>query len=410
MENYSIKNKNFILIVIGQIISLFGNGIIRFVLPLYLLQITGSSAIFGIVSAMSFVPLIIVMPIGGIIADRVNKKNIMVILDFLTSILTLIFIILIGKIDIVALVIFTMMSLYSINGLYQPAVQASMPLILDEKNLVKGNSIVSSISSLSNLLSPIIGGLLFGNFSIKYIIIIISTICFFISSILELFIKIPYNKILEKQSILQILKVDISTSINFIFKQKVVLSKMVLITCILNAFISALIMIALPILITEKLKFSSEMYGVATGILAFGGLFGGAITGILKPKIEKLHKLFLMLTFSLIPLCISPFFISIKIVSFILILISSFFVMCIATIISILIMTYIQNNTPENIVGKIMAFLLTLSICSQPLGQLFYGFAFEYGVGYESLIILVAIIISIFIGIYSKLSIKITED
>ncbi len=84
--------------------------------------------------------------------------------------------------------------------------------------------------------------------------------------------------------------------------------------------------------------------------------------------------------------------------------------MCIATIISILIMTYIQSNTPENIVGKIMAFLLTLSICSQPLGQLFYGFAFEYGSGYESLIILVAIIISIFVGIYSKLSIKITED
>ncbi len=281
MENYSIKNKNFILIVIGQIISLFGNGIIRFALPLYLLQITGSSAIFGIVSAMSFVPLIIVMPIGGIIADRVNKKNIMVILDFLTGILTLIFIIFIGKVDIVALVIFTMMVLYSINGLYQPAVQASIPLILDEENLVKGNAIVSSISSLSNLLSPIIGGLLFGNFSIQYIIIT-SMICFFISSILELFIKVPYNKLLEKQSILQILKVDISTSINFIFKQKVVLSKMVLITCILNAFISALIMIALPILIIEKLKLSSEMYGVTTGILAFGGLFGGAITGILK--------------------------------------------------------------------------------------------------------------------------------
>ena len=333
----------------------------------------------------------------------------MVILDFLTGILTLIFIIFIGKVDIVALVIFTMMVLYSINGLYQPAVQASIPLILDEENLVKGNAIVSSISSLSNLLSPIIGGLLFGNFSIQYIIIT-SMICFFISSILELFIKITYNKVLEKQSILQILKVDISTSVNFIFKQKVVLSKMVLITCILNAFISSLIMIALPILITEKLKFSSEMYGVATGILAFGGLFGGAITGILKPKIEKLHKLFLMLTLSLTPLFISPFFISIKIVSFILILISVFFVMCVATIISILIMTYIQNNTPENIVGKVMAFLLTLSICSQPLGQLFYWFAFEYGRGYESLIILVAIIISIFIGIYSKLSIKITEN
>ncbi|WP_317368817.1 hypothetical protein [uncultured Tyzzerella sp.] len=82
-------------------------------------------------------------------------------------------------------------------------------------------------------------------------------ICFFISSVLELFIKILYNKVLEKQSILQILKVYILTSVTFIFKQKVVLSKMVLITCILNAFISSLIMIALSILIAEKLKFSS---------------------------------------------------------------------------------------------------------------------------------------------------------
>ncbi len=405
MKTNSVKNKNFILIVIGQIISLFGNGIVRFALPLYLLQTTGSSAIFGIVSAMSFIPLIMVMPIGGVVADRIDKKNIMVILDFLTGILMLIFLILINKISTIPLVIFTMMILYSINGLYQPAVQASMPLILDEEALVKGNAIVSSVSSLSNLLSPIIGGVLFGNFSIRYIIIA-SMICFFISSILELFIKIPYNKTLEKQSILQILKIDILTSINFIFKDKVTLSKMVFITCILNTFISALIMISLPILITEKLKFSSQMYGIATGILALGGILGGVITGILKPKIEKLYKLFFILTFSLIPLFIAPFFTSIKIISFILILFSSFLVMCIATVISILIMTYIQNNTPENIVGKIMAFLLTLSICSQPLGQLFYGFAFEYGIGYESLIILIAIVISVFIGVYSKLAFK----
>ena len=74
MKTNSVKNKNFILIVIGQIISLFGNGIVRFALPLYLLQTTGSSAIFGIVSAMSFIPLIMVMPIGGVIADRIDKK------------------------------------------------------------------------------------------------------------------------------------------------------------------------------------------------------------------------------------------------------------------------------------------------------------------------------------------------
>lgn len=64
------------------------------------------------------------------------------------------------------------------------------------------------------------------------------------------------------------------------------------------------------------------------------------------------------------------------------------------------IMIYIQHNTLENMVGKVMAFLFTLSICSQPIGQLFYGFAFEYGSGYESLIIFISIVISILVGRY----------
>lgn len=77
-------SKDFILVVIGQIISLFGNATIRFALPLYLLNNTGSSALFGMVTACAFIPAILLSPIGGIVADKVNKRNIMVILDFIT--------------------------------------------------------------------------------------------------------------------------------------------------------------------------------------------------------------------------------------------------------------------------------------------------------------------------------------
>ena len=53
------------MVVIGQIISLFGNAIMRFALPLYLLNQTGSAALFGLVSACAFIPMIILAPIGG---------------------------------------------------------------------------------------------------------------------------------------------------------------------------------------------------------------------------------------------------------------------------------------------------------------------------------------------------------
>lgn len=77
--------RDFTLVVIGQIISLFGNAILRFALPLYLLRETGSSTLFGVVTACSFAPMVILSMAGGVLADRVNKRDIMVGLDFYGS-------------------------------------------------------------------------------------------------------------------------------------------------------------------------------------------------------------------------------------------------------------------------------------------------------------------------------------
>lgn len=76
-------SKDFTLVVVGQIISLFGNAAVRFALPLYLLNQTGSPALYGTVTACAIIPAVLLSPIGGIAADRVNKRNIMVLLDFL---------------------------------------------------------------------------------------------------------------------------------------------------------------------------------------------------------------------------------------------------------------------------------------------------------------------------------------
>ena len=403
MKTNKLTNPNFVVIVIGQIISLFGNGILRFALPLYLLQVTGSYAIFGVVSAIAFLPLIVLMPIGGMIADRVNKRNIMVILDFVTGAIMLIFCLLLEQVEMVPLLIITLMLLYGISGLYQPTVQASIPVLLDASVLVKGNSIISSVSALSNLLSPLIGGFLFGIYGI-YPIIIVSVICFFISAILELFVKIPHQKVTQKSNLFQTAQSDMRTSATFVLKEKPIIAKIVLVVCVLNAFLSAMIMIVLPVFVTGKLNLSEELYGASLSVLALGGLLGGILTGILSNKLQmkNMYKGFSLLGLALIPLGISTLVFEIKILSFVLILVSSFAVMCIATVVSIQIMTYVQSQTPERIIGKVMALLITLSICSQPIGQAIYGFAFEYLVGFESYIILVPIIVSFIIGGYSK--------
>ena len=154
--------KDFCMVVIGQIISLFGNVILRYALPLYILNKTHSAVLFGTVIACSFIPMILLSPVGGIVADRVNKRNIMVFLDFLTAGLLILFSISIGHVDMVVSFLIMLMCLYGIQGAYQPTVQASIPVLVSREQLMPANAVINLVGSLANLVGPVVGGTLFG--------------------------------------------------------------------------------------------------------------------------------------------------------------------------------------------------------------------------------------------------------
>jgi len=142
--------KDFTLVVVGQIVSLFGNAILRFSLPLYLLRETGSPTLFGVVTACSFLPMIVLSLLCGVFADRVNKRNIMVCLDFLTAIVVTAFYLLLGTAPMIPLFMVTLMLLYGISGTYQPAVQASIPALVSKEHILSASAIVNQIGALAN--------------------------------------------------------------------------------------------------------------------------------------------------------------------------------------------------------------------------------------------------------------------
>ena len=164
--------RDFTLVVAGQIISLFGNAILRFALPLYLLRQTGSAALFGTVTACSFAPMVLLSMAGGVLADRVNKRNIMVGLDFSTAAIILLFYFALGKLPTVPLFIAVLMLLYGISGTYQPAVQASVPLLVPPDRLMAGNAVINQVNTLSGLLGPVIGGVMFSLWGIDPILLL----------------------------------------------------------------------------------------------------------------------------------------------------------------------------------------------------------------------------------------------
>ena len=81
--------RNFTLLLLGQASSLLGNYTLRFALSMFVLEETGSAATFAGILAVSMVPTILLSPLGGVLADRANRRNIMVALDTLSGLAVL---------------------------------------------------------------------------------------------------------------------------------------------------------------------------------------------------------------------------------------------------------------------------------------------------------------------------------
>lgn len=405
--NQKLFSKDFTLVVIGQIISLFGNATIRFALPLYLLNLTGSSALYGTVTACAFIPAILLSPIGGIVADRVNKRNVMVILDFFTAAIILAFSLLMNGVNLILLLTVTLMLLYGIAGAYQPSVQASIPALVTQENFMAANSIINTISSFASLIGPVLGGVLYSAYGLKPILWI-CMICFILSAVMEIFIKIPFQKQTSDGGILKTAKTDFAESICFIRKEKPVVGKVLLVICGINLFMSAMIIVALPYLVTEVLNLeavqANRLYGFAEGAVAAGGLVGGIGAGVFANKlaIQKSGNLVIACAACVFPIGIALILFSSGIINYIVITVCCFVIMVFSTIFTVQMMAFIQAETPQNLIGKVIAVILTVSMCAQPLGNALYGVLFEICKGLEYIVVLFAGIVSLMIAIGTR--------
>ncbi len=403
--------RDFTMVVIGQIISLFGNAILRFALPLYLLRETDSASLFGAVTACSFIPMVIFSLFGGVIADRKNKRNIMVVLDFTTAAVILIFSFALGKISLVPLMIAVLMILYGISGIYQPAVQASIPLIAEKQFLMQGNAVINMVSTLAGLLGPIIGGVLFGAFGIMPILII-SVGCFVLSAVMEIFIHIPFEKNTDGKSIFGAVSSDLSDSFNFIKNEKPIFLSVLGILALFNLILSAVMLVGIPVIVVQILGMSDTALGITQGAMGLGGLAGGIVAGAAAEKISLKNGYVILIICSLAALFmgISVFEAVQKNVGYIIITAVSFGAMCASTMFSVSLMTAVQQQTPPNLLGKIMAVIIAVSSCSQPVGQAVYGVLFDAFSDKPYLVMIGAAVLAMAVSLYSKRIFAVLEN
>ena len=283
--NSRLFQRDFSIMILGQIISLFGNSILRFSLSLYVLDVTGSAAVFGTILAVSMIPTVILSPFGGVLADRLPKQKIMTILDFVTAGMIVSYDVIFGSTGSLAAVAVFMILLTLIQAFYQPAVQASIPLLAAREHLMAANGIVMQVQALAGLLGPILAGMLYGIGGVKPILAA-SAVCFFLSAVMELFLRIPHDKRAPEASPVRTALLDLKEALLYLIKENTCLFKLLIIVAGINPFLSALFIIGLPYLVKIYLGMSAQAYGFAEAALGLGSILGGLLSGLAGKKIK----------------------------------------------------------------------------------------------------------------------------
>ena len=355
-------------------------------------------------------------PVGGIVADRVNKRNVMVILDFFTAALILAFILLMDGVDLVILLTVTLMILYGIAGAYQPAVQASIPALAGQEYIMQANAVINTISSFAALIGPVLGGVLYSAYGLKPVLFV-CTVCFVLSAVMEIFIHIPFQKQDSAGSIWKNVKSDLGESMRFIRKDRPMIGQAVLAVSGINLFLSAMITVALPYLVTEVLPLeaaqANRLYGYAQGALAAGGLAGGICAGIFARRlsVQKAGNLIVLSAAALFPVAAALLVSSSGITVYVILTVCCFIVMTCCTMFTVQMLSFFQTVTPPNLLGKVIAVIMTIAMCAQPFGNALYGALFEICRGMEYAVVLFAAAVSLVIavgmrGIFKRFSLS----
>ncbi len=396
-----LLTRNFTLLLLGQVFSLLGNGALRFALSMYVLEKTGSAAVFGTLLAVSMVPTILLTPFGGVLADRIDRRKIMVGLDLTSGVAVLAAAAAFADGRGIAVTAALLMVLSILGAFESPTVQACVPQMLSGENVLRGNAAVNQVAAISGLVTPFLGSLLYTACGVRPVLAG-AGICFLLTAALECFIRLPKTARVQGQRLGDVLREDLLGSARFLVRERREVLELLLFSAVVGALISGAAIVGLPYLIRTSLGLSAQLYGAAESAMGLAALLGGAAAGLLAVRLPFRQINWLVAGVGLCAL-LGGVALAVPVGAmgqYGALVILFCIAQAMACTFSIFAVSAIQQRTPEHMTGKVMACVSAISMCAQPLGQLAYGLWFDISPGW---LVLVVSGVSIFVlGVGSR--------
>lgn len=384
MNKKLLKNKNFMLVVTGNFVSLIGSNIMQFVLSLYVLALTGSATIFATMLAISILPRIFLSPIAGVFGDWFDKKKSIIFLDILNAVIIGVFSVYVfynGGLSMI--LIYVLVILLEITEIFfHSSMSALLPSVVKKEDFLEANALRTMLISFGQLLAPVFGAIIFGSFGLL-IALIINAASFLLSAVSEMFIKTPKHVKHKDGHNLSSFKTDFKAGIQLVKDSKPIRTIMFM-AVIVNFSMAPFFSVGLTFLIKEVFQQSDIRLGLLQTVLSAAMIIAPILLtkklktmrlgDVLMKSFFMMSILVIMVSFSLLEFFLN---LSAGFVSYIYVLVICFFIGIIVTGVNIAIGTLVQNIVPIEFMGRTSTVLGLFSTIAIPLGQMLFGYLYD---------------------------------
>ena len=348
-----------------------------FACPLYLLDRSGSSTLYGAVAAIAFIPGVLATPAGGVLADREGHRSVLAALGIVLMVAAMLFVPMKCSLPLAAVVAVMLCVQYAVQSILKPILQIETLRIAGKEEVERGIALVSQTTMVSNILGPVVGTAIYGCFGIDSLCAI-AAVAFAMSSLL--FWAAPKrnapSEMTGDSSTRMACQSDFLSAIRYLLQNTSLLA-VILLTAVLNLALAGLT-IGAPVIVTRHLGMQSSCVGIIEAAMGLGGLAGGGLVGIWPNRFSfnGICRYVAMICLGVVPVIVAlP--IGVDVIVFVALTVGSAWIMVWASIASVEIVAFVQRTAPTELCGKVLSVVYMALSCATPIGQLAYGFAYD---------------------------------
>ncbi|APC47446.1 MFS transporter [Virgibacillus halodenitrificans] len=384
------KNRNFLFLFIGALFSSPGYYVYLIGAEWLMLTLNDNRFYFGMLFIAASIPRLLLLTVGGVVADRFNKRLILFLSDMTRALLILVLVVLLFADMVTAWHLIILAACFGISDAFSyPVLNSLTPMILEEEQLQRGNSFIQMTSQISPILGPALGGTLIAVLGFKGVFIA-AFLFLFLASITVLLIRLEKDD--DKEEVHSPWQ-DLKAGFVYARNNEIIMS-IVFLGFILNFFFSGPLSMGIPIIVKDVFIGSAVSLATVETSLGIGALIGALVLASItlkKPGYVMVSGLIVLgILFTFIGFSSSVLFTAglVAMMAFIL------------QLVNIPLITMLQKTTDKKMLGRIMSLLMTVSTGLVPVSYVATSLLISAGVGIQSIIVCSGIIITL-IALYN---------